>query len=127
MRFFWFLGKIGILLVACTAVAAPDSIELRNGRHLQGKYVGGTATVVGFMTGSTIEYFSISDVLALIFDRSLDSPLSGVRPDPMNEHSPQTLHENSRQACVGARTKMRSTEPRLEQVKLVDYPCYLMK
>jgi hypothetical protein len=107
----------------CTGFAASDSIELRNGRHVQGKYVGGTSAVVGFMTGSTIEYFAISDVLALIFDRNLDSPLGSVRPDPMKEVSPrQTFHENSRRIHVGTHTKGAQPDQGLSMVRSVTTP-----
>jgi hypothetical protein len=123
MRFLWLVSRIAILLVVCTGFAASDSIELRNGRHVQGKYVGGTSAVVGFMTGSTIEYFAISDVLALIFDRNLDSPLGSVRPDPMKEASPrQTFHENSRRIRVGTRTKGAQPDQGLSRVRSVTTP-----
>lgn len=76
-----FCAKALCFLLVCLSLAAADSIELRNGRHIQGKYVGGTSTVIGFMTGATVEYFATVDVLALIFDRNPDSPLGGMQPE----------------------------------------------
>jgi hypothetical protein len=52
------------------AMARADSIQLRDGRHLQGKYLGGTTTAVEFMTDTAIEYFPVSDVLVLVFDNA---------------------------------------------------------
>ena len=66
MKVLGLLGKIGCCLAVCAVLARADSIQLRDGRHLQGKYIGGTTTAIGFMTGGTIEYFATTDVLVLI-------------------------------------------------------------
>lgn len=50
--------------------ARADSIELRDGRHVHGKYLGGSATAVGFMSDRAVEYFPTSSVLVLVFDPS---------------------------------------------------------
>jgi hypothetical protein len=86
------LKSIFLFLALASTIAAADSIQLRNGRHLQGKYIGGTATLVGFMSSGAVEYFSTSDVLALMFDSS-ESPLNDLQPNHMNGDSwqaPQT-------------------------------------
>lgn len=88
MKVLRFLGKIGCCLAACALLAGADSIQLRDGRHLQGKYIGGTTTAIGFMTGGTVEYFATSGVLVLIFDNANDAPLSGLQPNPMKGQSP---------------------------------------
>ena len=116
MKSLLLFGRILTFLAVCTSLASSDSLELRNGRHLQGRYVGGTSTVVGFMTGSAIEYFATSDVLALIFERNLDSPLSGTRPDPMKRNvSPRISRGNTRQVNAQAGEHKSSSKPRLTQ------------
>ena len=87
--------KILCFLIVCSTMALSDSIELRNGRHLQGKFIGGTANMVGFMTGSSVQYFSTADVLALIFDNNSDLPLSGLQPQSM-ERNTITARPNSK-------------------------------
>jgi hypothetical protein len=104
MKFLRFLAKIGCCLAGCALLAGADSIQLRDGRHLQGKYIGGTTTAIGFMTGGTVEYFATSDVLVLIFDTN-DAPLSGLRPNPMKGQSP------ARPAGI-ARVRQASTSTR---------------
>ena len=79
--------KILWFVMMFTTLAACDSIELRNGRHLQGKYIGGTATVVGFMTNGSVQYFSITEVLALIFDNNSELPLGSVQPQSLEKGS----------------------------------------
>jgi hypothetical protein len=83
MKSLRFLLEIGCCLALCGGIAAADSIQLRNGRHLQGKYIGGTTTAIGFMTGGTIEYFATTEVLVLMFDNGTDAPLSELKPNPM--------------------------------------------
>ena len=55
------------LMAALRLSATADSIQLRNGRHLNGKYIGGSTTLIGFMTAQSVEYFQIADVTALMF------------------------------------------------------------
>jgi hypothetical protein len=80
------IGAIVCCLSAFASLAGADSLQLRNGRHLQGKYIGGSSTAIGFMTAGTLEYFPTSEVLALVFDSSSDFPVSGLRPNPMKGH-----------------------------------------
>jgi len=109
-----FLGKIGCCLAVCAVLARADSIQLRDGRHLQGKYVGGTTTAIGFMTGGTIEYFATGDVLVLIFDNGNDSPLSGLQPNPMKGSSPARPSRIARVRPIRASTQDRTRRPREE-------------
>lgn len=78
------LRFLSLILVLCGSMAFADSLELRNGRHLQGRYIGGTSTAIGFMTGTTVEYFATSDILVLVFDNSADSSGGGLLQRPMS-------------------------------------------
>ena len=68
MKFLSFTKVIGCVAI-CASLASADSLQLRNGRHLQGRFIGGTTNAIGFMTAGAVEYFATSDVLVLIFDR----------------------------------------------------------
>ncbi len=57
-------AALGLLFVA---VAAADTLELKDGRVLQGRYVGGTQAVLRFEANGNIETFSVNDVVALTF------------------------------------------------------------
>jgi hypothetical protein len=65
------------LLVAASALTAYcDSLELRDGRHLHGKYVGGTTTDISFMADGIVQRIAVSDVLLLVFgDMNVEAPL----------------------------------------------------
>jgi hypothetical protein len=108
MKVLCLLTKLICCLAICAGLAQADSMQLRNGRHLQGKYIGGTTTSIGFMTAGAVEYFATSDVLVLIFDNN-DSPLSGLQPNPMRGKSlPQP-----RLRQINAATRDRSRQPRI--------------
>ena len=113
-----FCAKALLCVVVCVSLAAADSIALRNGRQVQGKYVGGTPTIIGFMVGTTVEYFATADVLALIFDRNPDSPLGGVQPESA-QPAPMKGSASSRKLTLqqaAARKKNRQTQAGLKQV-----------
>lgn len=97
MKFLGLLSKIGFCLTICAALASADSLQLRNGRRLQGKYIGGTSTAIGFMSGASVEYFATTDVLILMFDNASDSSLGGNQtPSPMGGTSEATGFGDSR-------------------------------
>ncbi len=77
----WGLGKkvlvlFGMLLLVISvipALAAADTLELRNGRVWHGKYVGGSANTLRFRIGGEVQVFETSEVLTLTFD-SIEAP-----------------------------------------------------
>lgn len=86
-------AKIVFMLFVCfvsasSTVASADSIQLRNGRHLQGKFIGGSTTMIGFMTAQSVEYFQTSDVVALIFDNNPAYSPNGLPQDRRDGSSP---------------------------------------
>jgi len=51
-------------------LAFADTLELRDGRILQGRYLGGTAGQVRFEVNGDLETFSVTEIVALTFTRS---------------------------------------------------------
>jgi|SRR3954470_7691491 len=83
MKVFSPVSKIVLLIILGLGLAQADSIQLRNGRHLQGRYIGGTSTSIGFLAGTNVEYFSTADVSVLIFESGNDSTMRDLQPNPM--------------------------------------------
>lgn len=104
-----FFEKVICILIFCTVLASGDSIQLRDGRHLQGKYVGGTTTSISFMTDRTIEYFPTSDVVALIFDQALEQPLNGAPSAMQGGCSTGTLQPTVLKGNAGRKVKRVKT------------------
>lgn len=57
-----------VLLCLVSSVASADSLELRNGSLINGKYMGGTARVISFQVGSSIQNYDLADIASLKFD-----------------------------------------------------------
>lgn len=81
-------AALGLLFIA---VAAADTLELKDGRVLQGRYLGGTQAVLRFEVSGNIETFSINDVVALTFTRggsAAAAPAYAPAPAPVAQVQP---------------------------------------
>jgi len=63
------LGALGVLCLAA-AIAQADSLELKNGSMIKGKFMGGTETEITFQVGSSLQHYNLADVASLKFDSS---------------------------------------------------------
>ncbi len=74
------------------AIAAADTLELRDGRVLQGRYLGGTQAVLRFEINGNVEAYSVNDVVALTFTRSgagaAAAPAYAPAPAPIAQAQP---------------------------------------
>jgi hypothetical protein len=61
---------LGLVL---TAGAMADTLELKDGRVLQGRYLGGTLAVLRFEVNGEVQTFSVNDVVAVTFTRNSSS------------------------------------------------------
>ena len=97
------LAAAAVLYVLSLASAPlfADSLTLRNGEHVHGKFAGGTEGVIAFVTDRGTLYYNVSDVLAMTFDPSQTSgsddgvgatpklPSSGGNLQPESDLRPQ--------------------------------------
>ena len=62
--------KYGFLtaLTLAASMAWADTLELKNGSLIKGKFLGGTETEISFQVGSTVQKYSVADVVSLKFD-----------------------------------------------------------
>ena len=65
-------------------MAAADTLELRSGKVVQGRYLGGTAAVLRFEVNGEIQTFSTNDVVALTFTGRSGgaAPMAAPAPAP---------------------------------------------
>jgi len=75
------IATLGILYVGA---AAADTLELKDGRVIQGKYLGGTQAVLRFEVNGDVQTFSVNDVVAVTFTRN-----SGGTAAPAPAPAPQ--------------------------------------
>jgi hypothetical protein len=67
------------------AIGFADTLELKDGRVLQGRYLGGTAAVLRFEVNGDVQTFPTHDIVALTFTRS---GRRGVEPPPPDNPPP---------------------------------------
>lgn len=63
-----FVVGIFLLLGLLSSLSRADSLTLRDGRHVQGKFSGGTQGVIAFSVAGATQYFDVSNVLVMTFD-----------------------------------------------------------
>ena len=82
--------------------AAADTLELRDGRVLHGRYLGGTQAVLRFEIRGEVQTFNVSEAVALTFTGSASSmgapapapPPRSSAPDPRpSEQAPVTSQD----------------------------------
>src|SRR5262244_1355139 len=64
-----------------------DTLELKDGRVLQGKYLGGTQAVLRFEVNGEVQTFPTHDIVALTFTRNSGSAPAAA-PPPAAEPAP---------------------------------------
>ena len=66
------------MALAFAGFAAADTLELKDGRVLQGRFLGGTQAVVRFEVRGNLETFNVNDIVALTF--TSNSSAGGAAP-----------------------------------------------
>ncbi len=62
--------KYGLLtaLTLASSMAWADTLELKNGSLIKGKFLGGTETEISFQVGSTVQKYNVADIVSLKFN-----------------------------------------------------------
>jgi len=77
-RFFVSIA-LGLFFVGA---AAADTLELRDGRVIQGRYLGGTQAVLRFEVNGEVQTFSTNDAVAITFTGHAASAAPAAAPAP---------------------------------------------
>jgi len=65
---------VGLLGAALAGGASADTLELKDGRVVQGKFLGGTQAILRFEVNGEVQAFSTNDIVALTFTRGSSQP-----------------------------------------------------
>lgn len=79
-----------IALCLAVSVAWADSLELKNGSLIKGKFIGGTENDITFKVGSSVQKYNVSDVVSLKFDSETPSSDLAVRPASYSSNTADT-------------------------------------
>jgi len=73
-----------LILAASMAasMASADTLELKNGSQIKGKFLGGTQTEISFQVGSTVQKYNVADIVSLKFD--LEGVADAPAPQPQS-------------------------------------------
>jgi hypothetical protein len=76
---------LGLLFVGA---AAADTLELKDGRVLKGKYLGGTQVVLRFEIAGEVQTFNTNDIVALTFTGNSGYSAPAAPPAPVAAAAP---------------------------------------
>jgi hypothetical protein len=82
-----FLGAIVLGLLFMSAAAA-DTLELKSGKIVQGKYLGGTQAVLRFEVNGEVQTFNTNEIVALTFTGRGGGTAPMAAPAPAAEPAP---------------------------------------
>ncbi len=102
-----------VLLLVPTVWA--ETIELRDGRVLQGKFLGGTQQSIRFQVNGEVQVFPLSEVLAITFDSEL-----GAHPQAAGTASQSQPAERPRRRLSGPVTVPAGTTILVRMIDTVD-------
>ncbi|HYL10195.1 MAG TPA: YMGG-like glycine zipper-containing protein [Candidatus Acidoferrales bacterium] len=99
-----------VALLAAALPASADTLELKNGHVLNGRYLGGTAAQVRFEVDGRVEVFRVSEVVALTFTGSSstsDAPVADTpAPAPVAKPTARASESRSGKITVPAGTRL---------------------
>jgi hypothetical protein len=80
------VAALGLSLVGA---AAADTLELKDGRVLQGRFVGGTQAILRFEVNGDIQTFNVTQIVALTFTGTTGASAPAPAPDAPAAPAPQ--------------------------------------
>jgi hypothetical protein len=57
-----------VALIVAASMASADTLTLKNGSQIKGKFLGGSDTEISFQVGSTLQKYNVTDIVSLSFD-----------------------------------------------------------
>jgi hypothetical protein len=67
------------------SLACADSLELKNGSLIKGRFMGGTESEISFQVGSSVQKYNLADIVSLKFDSEL---VASDQPKPSTSSLP---------------------------------------
>jgi len=92
----------GLVIGFCLAasIAWADSLELKNGSLIEGKYLGGTESEITFQVGSSVQKYNLADIVALKFYSETAASDMPTRPKSSLSSEPGTLQDAAKKTPV---------------------------
>ena len=115
----------GLLLtgVACLAIpASADTLQLKDGRVIQGQFFGGSQANVQFETNGKIELYNVSDIISVTFtgDAAASASTAPVAAVPSSGLAPRPTSVTTASAGSGSVTVPAGTDLLVRMIDGVD-------
>src|SRR5271157_553170 len=83
----------GLVIAVCllVSIASADSLKLKNGSLIKGKFTGGTGSEISFQGGSSIQTYNIADVAWLKFDSETAASDMPTQSESLLPNEPGTV------------------------------------
>jgi hypothetical protein len=86
------IAAFGLL---AAAAASADTLELKDGRVLQGRFLGGTQAVMRFEWNGEVKTFNVNDIVALTFTTNYHEQDNGAPPPPPQDNPAPSTSQDS--------------------------------
>src|SRR5246127_1377025 len=95
-----FRRNCGMLIIALLAamIARADSLELKNGSLIHGRFLGGSENEISFEVGSSVQKFNRSVIVSIKFDSDAAVSDAPHGPDRVPLNNSENVEHASRQA-----------------------------
>ena len=85
-------AEIGFLTALTLAsMGWADTLQLKNGSAIKGKFTGGTETEISFQVGSTVQKYNVADIVSLKFDSEGGASVPAQQPHSSLPDDPGTV------------------------------------
>src|SRR5580700_5343511 len=74
-------------LTLAASIAWADTLELKNGSLIKGKFLGGTDTEISFQVGSTVQKYIVAEIVSLKFDSEGAATAPALQPQSQTQGS----------------------------------------
>jgi hypothetical protein len=88
-------------LTLAASMAWADTLQLKNGSLIKGKFLGATETEISFQVGSTVQKYNVADIVSLKFDSEGGASAPAPQPQSSLPDDPATVaHVETKPAHV---------------------------
>ena len=79
------IGRLVLAFCLGAMITPADSLELKNGSLIKGRYLGGTGTEIRLQVGSSVQRYDVADVVSLKFESETRVSETPPKRDYANE------------------------------------------
>ncbi len=100
--------RLLLVALAASSIASADSLALRDGRTVEGQFLGGTARQIRMAVGDSVQTFDVSDVASLRFEApAAPSPTPAPQPPPPAPPAPPATSADADEIPAGTAVTIR--------------------